>query len=199
MLQALSCAHCLLCPRMDTLGGGHHVSRARAWGSGRCQRQESDADLTASQPQSRTAPGPIGSQRPRPAQPSSFLRKTIKAQHRPLPGRGLITKQRSGQGTAGLRSCLEKYCLPNARAKTPARQPPPPPPFRAAWPPLTGCAHGHLRITQLPLVTPAFIKSTRMMTTAGWVSTSNRLPCGAGGLQGPKPSKPGPRGGSVSR
>lgn len=122
MLQALSCAHCLLSPRMDTLGGGHHVSRARAWRSGRCQRQERDADLTASQPQSRTAPGPHRKSEAAPSTAFLVSEKDHQSAAQATAGWELIAEQRSGQGTAGVQSCLEKYCLPNARAKTPAHQ-----------------------------------------------------------------------------
>lgn len=91
---ALSSAHCPLQPlRMDICRGWgwgwRNVPKAGARRPGPCQRTEGGADLTVRQAQSTASiRAAIGSQRPHPTQPSSFLRKTIKAKQRWLTGWG---------------------------------------------------------------------------------------------------------------
>lgn len=95
-LQAASTQQCSLPPaafedgHLQGVGGWwRNVPKAGARRPGPCQRTEGGADLTARQAQSTASiRAAIGSQRPHPTQPSSFLRKTIKAKQRWLTGWG---------------------------------------------------------------------------------------------------------------
>lgn len=99
---------------MDTHKGGGYISKARAWRPSQRQRPEGDTGLTVCWVQSMASTGAaIGSQTPHPAQPSSFLRKTIRAKQ----GRGelLSTERGVGLGHLGLQYCFEKV-LPAQRS-----------------------------------------------------------------------------------
>lgn len=94
---------------------GSNATRTTAGGPGLCQRLGRGTEATARQIQSvASIRAARGSQRPHPvAQSSSFLRKTIKAERRPLAGWGARNhKESSHLGQAGLRSCWRGLCPP---------------------------------------------------------------------------------------
>lgn len=123
MLRALGCAHRQLWPLRTTLtggggGGGEGCVQGQGVGTwpvpkaGKRRRLDSEP---RSEPGSavHSVRAAIGSQRPRPAQPSSFLRKTIKEKQRRPTGWGaprLRAEAQSGHVRAS--SCRRKHCPP---------------------------------------------------------------------------------------